>query len=129
MKCYKCKAGTCRPWKGPMTLMGEEIVALGDRCAKCGEITSSLDDTHRNFQAACVAVVERGIRKGNELAIVRKQAGLKAVELAELLDVRPETVSRWERGEVEIPLWASVIVGGLFSHPRIFRQSLLAAAR
>jgi transcriptional regulator with XRE-family HTH domain len=40
----------------------------------------------------------RGLRDGHALEFVRKALGLRAAELAALLDVSAETVSRWENG-------------------------------
>ncbi len=37
-----------------------------------------------------------GVKSGAALRFIRKAAGLPATDLAVLLDVRPETVSRWE---------------------------------
>jgi transcriptional regulator with XRE-family HTH domain len=57
---------------------------------------------------------------------VRKAAGFRAVEIAALFNVRPETVSRWERGESEIPRTAAFALGQLYAHPRLTRQGFEA---
>jgi putative zinc finger/helix-turn-helix YgiT family protein len=44
---------------------------------------------------------------------VRKALGLSGVELAELLGVKPETISRWENGARELDRGAFALVGGL----------------
>jgi transcriptional regulator with XRE-family HTH domain len=51
-------------------------------------------------------------------------SGCKATEIAELLDVRPETVSRWERGEVDIPRAAAFALGELYEHPHVTKRKL-----
>jgi transcriptional regulator with XRE-family HTH domain len=38
----------------------------------------------------------RGLRDGGTFKFIRKALGLRASELGDLLDVSPETVSRWE---------------------------------
>lgn len=58
-----------------------------------------------------------------------KVIGLKGAEVAEIIDVRPETVSRWERGEVEIPRLAAFALGEFHDRPRVTRNKLEAFAR
>jgi transcriptional regulator with XRE-family HTH domain len=38
----------------------------------------------------------RGLRDGSTFKFIRKALGLRASELGDLLDVSPETISRWE---------------------------------
>ncbi len=87
------------------------------------------DEMGRQEQALAAALVERGIRAGNEFALVRKAAGLKSVEVAELFGVRPETVSRWEHGDGEIPRTAAFALAQFFKHPKLTRQSLEVLGR
>jgi transcriptional regulator with XRE-family HTH domain len=56
------------------------------------------------------------------------RADRKAVDVAELFGVRPETVWRWEHGETEIPRTAAYALGQLYKHPKLTRQSLEALA-
>lgn len=84
-----------------------EIQTSGQQCSACGEQLFDYEEVGRQERALAAALVERGIRKGSEFALVRKVAGFKAVEVAELFGVRPETISRWEHGEAEIPRTAA----------------------
>ncbi|MCX5744646.1 MAG: helix-turn-helix domain-containing protein [Proteobacteria bacterium] len=68
----------------------------------------------------------RGVRSGVEFKFLRKLAGLQANEVAALFGVRPETVSRWERGTIEFPRTAAFALGELYVHPRLTRQKLAA---
>jgi len=130
MRCVNCKkTGTYRPWKGPVELMGIDVEAKGMRCAACGELLFDADEVRRQERALADVLVARGIRSGREFKLVRKVAGLRAAELADMLDVRPETVSRWERGEVAIPRSAAFVLGELFERPREARRRLAALAR
>jgi DNA-binding transcriptional regulator YiaG len=86
------------------------------------------EEAKRQGQALVEALVERGVRKGNEFALVRKAAGLRSVEVAELFGVRPETVSRWEHGDAEIPRTAAFAIGQLYKHPKLTRASFEALA-
>ena len=129
MTCVTCKkTGTYRPWKGPVELMGARIEGQGMRCESCGELLFDADEVRRQESALASALVQRGIRTGREFKLVRKLAGLRAVELAGLLDVRPETVSRWERDEVAIPRSAAFVLGELYDRPREARRRLAALA-
>lgn len=130
MKCPTCKKeGSFRPWKGTTSVMGFEIEGRGQRCKACGEILTELAEIERQEQLAAEQLVARGIRSGTEFRFVRKCAGFQANTVAELFGVRKETVSRWERGEVEIPRTAAYTLGALFEHPKLTRQRLEAFAR
>ncbi len=126
-KCTNCKKeNTLRPYEGPVKMRGVEVVGRGEQCTSCKDVVFPLADVQRQELQAATKIVERGIRDGKEFQFVRKMADLKATELAELLDVRPETVSRWERGETPIALAAAFALGELYSRPRVVRKQLEA---
>jgi putative zinc finger/helix-turn-helix YgiT family protein len=130
MKCPACKEeDMLRPWEGKTTVMGVVIEGRGRRCRACGEILIELTERGRQERLAAERLVARGIRSGVEFKFVRKLAGLQANEVADMFGVRKETVSRWERGEVEIPRTAAYALGALFEHPKLTRQRLEAFAR
>lgn len=130
MRCPTCKKeDTLRPWKGMYPVWGFEIEGSGERCGACGEILIRLTEYGRMERIAMQRLVARGIRSGNEFKIIRKYAGFRANEVAEMFGVRKETVSRWERGEVEIPRTAAFALGALFEHPKLTRQRLEAFAQ
>jgi putative zinc finger/helix-turn-helix YgiT family protein len=130
MRCPGCKKnGTLRSWQGPITLMGVEIVARGRRCESCGETLFDFEEVGRQEQAVADALIKRGIRTGTEFKFVRKVAGLRANEVANMFGVRAETVSRWEHGEVEVPRTAAYALGELYVHPKLTRQRFEAFAR
>lgn len=120
-RCPNCKENKLRSWEGMLELEGVEVLTRGMRCGACGEALFDQTEVANQEQARAAALVMRGIRTGAEFKFVRKMAGLKATEIAELFDVRPETVSRWERGEVEIPRLASFSLGELYERPRVIR--------
>ncbi len=68
-------------------------------CGECG--TSYFDDLVVGQFDALVAVklAEAGVTEPAALQFMRKVTGLQGKEFAELLAVRPETVSRWEQGK------------------------------
>lgn len=127
MECPTCnKENTLRSWEGAWPVRGIDLVAHGQRCSSCGEILVASSEHGRLERLAAAQLVARGIRTGRELKFVRKLAGLRANEVAYLFGVRSETVSRWERGEVEIPRTAAYALGQLFEHPKLTRQRLEA---
>jgi DNA-binding XRE family transcriptional regulator len=111
-----------------MKLRGVELTARGEKCRECGEVVFSSDEVRRQERLVAAGLVERGIRTGRDFKYVRKVSGMRANELAALLGVRPETVSRWERDEVEIPRTTAFTLGELFEHPQIARRKLEALA-
>lgn len=52
--------------------------------------------------AVARALVAAGAADGDTLKWLRKTAGLRAADLADLLGVTAKTVSRWETGETPI---------------------------
>ena len=120
-----CRAAKAlRAWQGPSERMGLAIVARGLRCAACDDTFFDLHEMGRQAREIASVFVQRGIRTGRELKFVRKTAGLRAIDLAALLDVRAETVSRWERDEQPIPRQSAYIVGQLLEHPKQTRRRL-----
>src|SRR5882724_2653632 len=68
------------------------------KCTSCAELLISGPGL-RAFERAITLELVRGGEVGPEgFRWLRKAAGLKAVRLAELLDVTPMQVSRWENG-------------------------------
>jgi YgiT-type zinc finger domain-containing protein len=68
------------------------------RCDACGEVYTDGPDMGRAEALAALEAVRVGLRSGPTLNWARRALGLRAADLAELLDVAPETVSRWENG-------------------------------
>jgi len=68
----------------------------------------------RAFERAITLELARGGEVGPEgFRWLRKAAGLKAVRLAELLDVTPMQVSRWENGRKPLERRAVALVSAL----------------
>lgn len=104
-RCEACPDGRLEP-------SGEERVTIalarcgvvasarvpGRRCGGCGRVL--VEETvlaHAHLAVGC-ALADHGIQTGDVLRQMRKALGLRAVELARLLGVTPETVSHWETG-------------------------------
>jgi putative zinc finger/helix-turn-helix YgiT family protein len=83
----------------------------GRRCTDCGEVSFKGTDLARFETAVAVALAEAGESSGEALRWMRKALDLRAVDLAQLLGVTPETISRWETGRVTIDKGALALVG------------------
>ena len=83
-------------------------------CTKCGETFVSLAEKHR-FELRAAQVVLHDVAKvpGEVIRGVRKALGLKQGELAGLLDVRVETLSRYETDDAEVPRAVQLAVADL----------------
>lgn len=127
-RCPVCKRGNLRRWSGTVDRLGIQIDTHGERCDACEEVLCDYEETGRQEAQLAHGLAVRGIRRGNEFALVRKAAGFLAVDLASLLDVTKETVSRWEHDVVPIPRTVAVVVEQLLLHPRIIWPSLMAHA-
>jgi DNA-binding transcriptional regulator YiaG len=58
-------------------------------------------------------LADSGESAGEAFRFMRKAIGLPATELAELLGVARETISRWENGERPVDRGALAVLGGL----------------
>lgn len=84
-------------------------------CDACGE-TYFDDTTVANFDLAVAArLADAGVTKAEALKFMRKVTGLQGKEFAQLLHVRPETVSRWEQAKRPIDRATYAIVRQLIS--------------
>jgi DNA-binding transcriptional regulator YiaG len=83
------------------------------KCSSCGELLVSGPGLG-TFERAITLDLARGGQVGPEgFRWLRKAAGLKAVHLAELLDVTPMQVSRWENGRKPLERRAVALVSAL----------------
>jgi len=81
---------------------GEDVSvpsALHLRCPKCREIVLRLEDARRlNHDAIAIHRKRHGLLSADEIRAVRERFGLTQGELARLLRLGANTVSRWESG-------------------------------
>lgn len=79
-------------------------------CPHCGESLVHSKDLRWFETAVARAAMEAGLHNGEALRWMRKSAGLRAVDVAALLGVTPETLSRWENDKrtIERASWAAL---------------------
>jgi putative zinc finger/helix-turn-helix YgiT family protein len=116
-RCYQCKSE--RLAEKTLTETSEvagytftaQLPALV--CEACGETSYAGEDLHRFELAVARKLSEMGEPSGEAFRCMRKSIGLKAIELAHLLNVTPETLSRWENGKLVVDEGAFLILGDL----------------
>lgn len=115
-RCWKCK-GKCGATTAPDEVIVDGMTFRADipaiRCGDCGEIIYPGPALEAFELGVARALVARGISSGPALKFVRKAMGLRAVDLAELLGVAAETISRWETGERAPDRNALALLGAL----------------
>jgi DNA-binding transcriptional regulator YiaG len=71
----------------------------GWRCQNCSEVYYAADGLEEMERGIASWLATHGSSSAAELKFMRKTAGIKALDLAALLGVTPETVSHWETGK------------------------------
>jgi putative zinc finger/helix-turn-helix YgiT family protein len=82
-------------------------------CPACGESYLSGETLRTLERGVAEALARSGAGSPEAFRYMRKVVGLKAVEVAELFGVTPETVSRWENGERQPEPRAVKLIGAL----------------
>ena len=81
---------------------GEEVAvpsAAHLKCPKCGEIVlRALDAKRLHEDAIAIYRKEHGLLSADEIRAIRERFGLTQADLARLLRLGANTVSRWESG-------------------------------
>lgn len=100
------------------------------------EICSACDENYvdgevlARFESMVASELARlGRRTPDAFKFMRKALGLKATELAVLLAVTPETVSRWENGGLQVEPRAFALLGGMAEDALAGRDATLARLR
>src|SRR5689334_13025966 len=113
-KCVKCGARSLVKAvdEDTITVAGRTFAASlpAKRCEACGEVYIDGSVVAAFERAVDLALAQEGPARGETFRRLRKTLGLRAVELAELLDIRAETISRWETGAtaVDRAAWATL---------------------
>lgn len=83
------------------------------KCRGCGEVYFEGAGLEQLELRAAVELARAGDATPESMRFMRKALGFKAAELAELLAVTPETVSRWETGKQRLEHRAMAVLGSL----------------
>jgi putative zinc finger/helix-turn-helix YgiT family protein len=98
-------------------------------CKKCGEAYIDGPLLERLELEIARRVLEAGAHSGAAFRFIRKTLGLSATSVAELLNVAPETISRWENGKREIDRAAFATLGALVNDALANRTDTLDLLR
>ena len=113
MKCTTCDVKTERGSAPVQRPVGDHLF-IGEvpasTCPSCGEVYYDGPALGRFEVAIARELAERGLVGGRAFQFMRRALGMRAVDLAELLDVAPETISRWEAGarDVDRAAWTAL---------------------
>lgn len=88
-------------------------VVPAQRCTRCGEVYFLPGALGRLELLAAHRLAAAGERAGEAVKFMRKALGMRAIDLAELLDVTPDTVSRWETDKSPIGRGELALLGAL----------------
>ena len=116
-RCYNCEGG--RLIKAKV----EERVKVGRRtfvstlpvirCSTCGEETFAGPDLQALELRIAGELARHGEVAAEAFSFMRRVLGVRAMDLAEYLDVTPETVSRWEHGKQPIDRGAAALLSAM----------------
>lgn len=82
-------------------------------CPACGTSFYSAKTVRQYETVIAVWLARHGVHDGEAIRLMRSVLKLKGVELAALLDVAPETLSRWEKEHREPDRKATALVASM----------------
>lgn len=89
------------------------VAVAGSQCTRCREIHVPPSLVREFELAVACELADHGVRTGEAVRHMRKVLGLRAADMARLLDVTPETISHWETGKARISRATFVVLGAM----------------
>ena len=133
MKCIHCGEAVLKRAQVPLSIAvaGGEFVGdvPGQKCPECGASTVNGEAGARFELLVAAELVKRGLRSGESFKFIRKALGMKAAELARVMNVAAETVSRWETAQREVDWPEFLLLGCLVDDKLAGRTTVLARAQ
>jgi len=116
-RCWKCGNATLTKstFHAERKIGGQVFVAdlPARECTSCGERTVSGPDLLAFDGAVAGELARSGTSSPDALKFLRKTMALTAAELGELLELRPETISRIENGKMRVDRRTVALLGAL----------------
>jgi putative zinc finger/helix-turn-helix YgiT family protein len=116
-KCVMCDSGKVRKAnvKWQVTVDGTRFFAKlpGLVCDNCKEEYIDAPVLGRFEVRVAFELAHRGKMSAEAFRFMRTAIGLPSKDLAKMLGVKPETISRWEHGKRELDRCAFALLGGL----------------
>lgn len=88
-------------------------MVAGQKCEKCSTEYVGQFALERFEELVALNLVRTGQRSGKALKFLRKYLGITASDLAQMLGVEPETVSRWENEKNEADPTTMITIAAL----------------
>jgi len=132
MLCYNCKSvmkktKTDYPYKesGLDNVVLKGISAYV--CPSCGEVNPIIRNPLAVHQRLAETLIsKKSILSNREIIFLRKEMGIKAIDLARIMGVSKVTVSRWENGRERISSVADRLVRTLYRLKTLEQMCALA---
>lgn len=117
MKCVNCRGAKFEVVERKLVrTVGDMVFSAtvpAERCRTCGEGYLHAEDGMRFEAAIAVELASRGATSGDAFRYMRRHLRLGGAEVAKLLSVTAETVSRWETGRRPVDKAAARLLGVL----------------
>lgn len=97
----------------PVSGVTATVAVAGTQCTKCRHTHVPPSIVQEFELAVACELADGGVRTGEAVRHMRKVLGLRAADLARLLDLTPETISHWETGKARIGRAAFVVLGAM----------------
>lgn len=98
-------------------------MVAGQKCEKCSTEYVGQFALERFEELVALNLVRTGQRSGKALKFLRKYLGITASDLAQMLGVEPETVSRWENEKNEADPTTMITIAALVEDKAAGRTS------
>lgn len=117
-RCTQCEQGGMlveRAVENSREVAGHLFVAFipAKTCSRCKAVYFEASVIERFELHVAGKLADSGVSSGEAFRFMRKALGMRAVDLAGLLDVAPETVSRWETDKRSADRGAVALLGAL----------------
>jgi DNA-binding transcriptional regulator YiaG len=89
------------------------VTVAAGACRSCGSVFLENASLQRAEMEVACELARHGPVSGDAFRYLRKAIGLRAVVVAELLGVTPETISRWENGQRPVDKAAWMTLGSV----------------
>ena len=120
-QCVSCGKRAMAPGQVTLTReVGEHLFSAtvqGQICGACGETLTDLADGER-FDLAVAEILSEATPTGDSFRFLRKVVGLRARDLARMLGIAGDTISRWENGKHAIDRAAFFVLGQIAREQR-----------
>jgi putative zinc finger/helix-turn-helix YgiT family protein len=133
MRCYKCRGRGLETVDVPqhVDVGGHRFTGkvAGRKCTRCGEVLLDGPAVERFELLAAARMAKAGAANGEAFKFMRKAVGLRGADLASLLDVAAETVSRWETGSLPVERRALALLAAIVAEAAVGETETLDRLR